>query len=201
MSCRVAHPPPRRSQGASSDRRDLLGDQAAHDGLRRVDLRLPRSQRESVSRGRRRLRRLRRRDDAAAPRRPVCPVDLLAGGRDGRRLRDDGRGRAARRVRCPVHRLDDPVRGPARRGVLGVVARRAHAVDPQHHDGPARAVLLGGGARDVRDGHGARRSRRVHAQARLPLRRDRLRRPVRAARDSPTSGCASTRSLRSGRRM
>ena len=46
---------------------------------------------------------------------------------------------------------------------------RGHAVDSQHHDGPARGLLLGHGHGHVRTWHRARRPDRVHAEDRLLL--------------------------------
>ncbi len=56
----------------------------------------------------------------------------------------------------PVHRLDDPVRRRALPGLPHLVADRAHALDPQHHDRAARALLLGRGAGDLCNGHRGR---------------------------------------------
>ena len=131
--------------------------------------------------------------------RPVRPMGLLARGLDGRCIRNDGRRRDAHRVPGAVRGLVDFVRCAAGRGLLDLVADRAHAVDSQHHDGPARALLLGCGPGHLRDGNGARRSRRVHVGPRLPLRRNSLRRAVRAPRRGLLLRCASTRSSRSGR--
>ena len=64
---------------------------------------------------------------------PLRPLGLLAGGGDGRRLRHDGRRRPARRLRRPLHRLDDLLRARARSGLPALVRQRGHPLDPQHH--------------------------------------------------------------------
>ena len=94
----------------SGDHRVLLGDQGPVDGDGRIDVRLPGPQRQPVSRGLRRLHRVRRRARAPVLRADVHAVGLLARGVDGRRVRDDGRRRAPRRLRRSVHRVDRVLR-------------------------------------------------------------------------------------------
>ena len=170
------------AQGAGSYRGDLLGDQAVHDGVRRVDLGLPGALGQPVSGRDRRIRCVPGGHGAAAPDRSVRALGLLAGGLDGRGVRDDG-------CRCDAHRVPGALCGlvlvvcrVAVCGLLELVEGRADAFDSQHHHIPARALLLGCGSCHLRHGNRARRSRRLHAEPRLPLRRNPVRGVVRAPR-------------------
>ena len=128
----------RAGQGSAADRL-LLGDQDPHDGAGRSDLRLPRPQRQPVSRGLRRLPHVPGRDGDPVPRPHLPAVGLLARRDDGRGVRDDGGRRPARRVRRSVHRLDRVLRDHARRRLRHLVPERGNAVDQER--------LRAGGAR------------------------------------------------------
>ena len=59
----------------------------------------------------------------------------------------------------------------ARRDLRVLVLRRAHALDPHHHNQPSRAILLGRHSLHLCAGHGGRRPRDRSARTRLPARR------------------------------
>jgi len=114
-------------------------------------------------------------------------------------LRHHGGRRAPCRLRCALLRVDHLLRHRLGRRVLRVGSGGGHALDPQHHDAASRAVLLGGGRRDLRTRHRARdlTATTLHLGYFKSMV---LFAVIIAVRPSGTGGSTGTRSSASGRR-